>query len=219
MALTRDELLDTAGVTYTNAAEPGIGGRIAPAGFDEQWRLAGLERTTSLQTKITQQQNAKGEQHNLTQILQDAQAVRRGELIELKQAVRTADTISPPAEGSYYTRLNLKGATPRGHASLVAFARTVYSAILEQPDLLQAISGLGYTQEQIEALLQGIAGLETLNARQEKAKGDYQALTQEVKALEKALWADLSALKKVIKALFSGEEESQVLATLQLTRL
>jgi len=219
MKLARDELLQVGTTAYGNIVELGIGGELAPAGYPEERRLAGLQLVAGIQDKLLRRQNAQGEQYNITQTLNLALADGRQEMIGFKEIVRTADAIAPPAEGSYYTQLGLKGKTPTSLAGLATLARTVYSAVLDMEDLLPAISGFGYTQERVNQLLQSIDDLEELNGRQEKAKADSQALTGEIQVLEEALWDDLGLLKRIVRALYSGEREEQVLDALQLGRV
>lgn len=213
MSLNRAELLQVAHVAYHNIIQTGIGPKLAEANYDEDRRLASLQRATALQTKWEAQQVAKGLQLALTQRITESVAVCRQEFIAFKQAVRTVDRL---AGTDFYTRLNLKGNSPQSQSSLVAIARMVYNTVLANADMLQALSGLGYTQIRLGELLQGLADLEALDCQQEKAKGDYQGLTQEVLALEKAVRDDLAVLKAVVKTVFTGEEERQVLESLRL---
>jgi len=215
MSLTRAELLEVANVAYHNIVTTGIGQALAEADYTEERRLAGLQRAAALQAKRTEQQDAKGRQFVLTRQVKDALTACRSEMTALKQAVRTADRL---AGSDLYTRLNLAGQTPRNYSGFVAFAKAVYEAIQADSGMLQALGGLGYTPTRLAELVQGIADLEALNRQQEMAKGDYQRLTQELQALEKAVRDDLMTLKAVVKTVFSGEAESQVLESLRLGR-
>ncbi len=213
MSLNRAELLQVAHVAYHNIVETGIGPELAAAGYDEERRQVALQQLAALQAKWEAQQTAKGQQLALTQRILESVAARRQEFNALKQAVRTADRL---AGSDFYTRLNLKGNSPQSHGSIVAAARMVYNTILANADMLQALGGMGYTQIRLGELLQGVADLEALDCQQEKAKGDYQRLTQEVQVLEKAVRDDLAVLKAVVKTVFVGEAERQVLDSLRL---
>jgi hypothetical protein len=50
-----------------------------------------------------------------------------------------------------------------------------------------------------------------------KAKGDYQRLTDEVVALEKAVYDDLMTLKSIVRTAFPGETADSVLESLRLS--
>jgi hypothetical protein len=142
MTLTRAELLEVADVAYRNIVETGIGQALADADYTEERRQAGLQRAAALQTKRTEQQDAKGQQLVLTRQVKEALAARRSEITALKQAARAADRL---AGSDLYTRLNLAGQTPQNYSSFVAFAKAVYEAIQADSSLLQALGGLGYT--------------------------------------------------------------------------
>jgi hypothetical protein len=137
----------------------------------------------------------------------------RKELTAFKQAVRAADRLTG---GDLYTRFNLKGQVPQSYSGFVTHAKTIYSIAQSDTDALQTLGGLGYTQARFDELLQALADLETINSQQEKAKGDYQRLTQEVEALEKAVYDDLMTLKAVVRTVFPGEAADSVLESLRL---
>ena len=128
--------------------------------------------------------------------------------------MRTAARRDPGA--NLYTRLNLKGRTPASYTHFCPRAQTVYQAILDDAEILQAMSQVGYDQERVTTLLQNIADLEELNRRQEEAKGNTQQLTQEAETLEKVVRADLRTLKAVVKLAFTGKAQQQVLESLRL---
>jgi hypothetical protein len=216
VTLKRTELLQIADVAYHNIVEIGIGPALAAASYNEARRLASLQRAAALQAKWEEQQAARGRQLALTKQVLAALAARRREMIALKQAVRAADYLT---SSDLYTRLNLKGSLNKGYSGFVAVAQAVYGALLADDAMLQAIAGLGYTRARVVELLQGIADLEALNRQQEKAKGDYRRLTQEVQALAEAVWDDLRALKAVVKTLFAGEAAQQVMTSLQLKKV
>ncbi len=213
MSLTRAELLEVAHVAYHNIVETGIGPALAAAGYTEERRQAGLQQAAALQAKWEEQQTAKGQQRALTQQIQETVTARRQEFSALRRAVRTTDRLTG---SDFYTRLNLKGNFPQTYSAIVAIAKMIYNAVLANQDMRQALGGLGYTQTRLAELLQGVADLEELNRQQEKTKGDYQQLTQEVQVLEKAVQDDLTTLKAVVKTVFPGEAEGQVIESLRL---
>lgn len=216
MTLKRAELLEVADVAYHNIVETGIGPALAAAGYTEERRQAGLQQAAALQARWEEQQATKGKQLALTQQVLATLDARRRELIALKQAVRAADYLTG---GDLYTRLNLKGLLSKDYSGFVAMAQTVYGDLLADDAMLQVIAGLGYTRARLVELLQGISDLEALNRQQEKAKGDYRRLTQEVQALAEAVWDDLRALKAVVKTLFAGEAAQQVITSLRLEKV
>jgi hypothetical protein len=216
VTLKRAELLEVADVAYHNIVETGIGPALAAAGYTEERRQAGLQQAAALQARWEEQQATKGKQLALTQQVLATLDARRRELIALKQAVRAADYLTG---GDLYTRLNLKGLLSKDYSGFVAMAQTVYGDLLADDAMLQVIAGLGYTRARLVELLQGISDLEALNRQQEKAKGDYRRLTQEVQALAEAVWDDLRALKAVVKTLFAGEAAQQVITSLRLEKV
>ncbi len=214
MSLSRSELLEVADVAYRNIVETGIGQALADAGYTEERRLAALQQVAALQVKREEQQAARGQRQAFTQQLQEALEARRGELTAFRQAVRAADRLG---SAKLYTRLNLKGSPPRSYGGFVAQAKTIYYIVQNDSDMLQAVSSLGYTSVRLGELLQALADLEALNRQQEKAKGDYLRLTQEVEALEKTIQDDLTTLKAIIRVVFVGETAEGVLESLRLS--
>jgi len=213
MSFSRSELLEVADVAYRNIVLLGIGEALANAGYPDERRLAYLQRVATLQTKREEQQAARGRRQALTQQLQETLEARRKELTAFKQAVRAADRLNGT---NLYTRLNLKGSPPRTYSGFVAQAKTIYYIVRNDSDMLQALSSFGYTSARLDELLQALADLEALNREQEKAKGDYLRLTQEVEALEKEIRDDLMTLKAIIRVVFPGETAEGVLESLRL---
>jgi hypothetical protein len=216
VTLKRAELLEVADVAYHNVVETGIGPALAAAGYTEERRQAGLQQAAALQAGWEELHAARGRQFALTQQVLTALTARRRELIALKQAVRAADYLTG---SDLYTRLNLKGHVAKSYSGFVAVAQTVYGALLADDAMLQAIAGFGYTRARVAGLVQGISDLEALNRQQEKAKGDYRRLTQEVQALVEVVWDDLRALKAVVKTLFADEAAQQVITSLRLKKI
>lgn len=214
MTFSRAELLEVANVAYRNIVEIGIGPALAAANFTEERRLADIQQAAALQFKREEQQAARGQRQLITQQVTEALEVCRKDLVAFKQAVRTADRLTG---GGLYTRLGLKGQIPRSYSGFVAYARTIYNVVQTDSDAMLTLEGLGYSQVRFNELLQSLVDLEMLNCDQEKAKGDYQRLTDEVLALEKAVYDELMTLKSIVRTVFPGEAADSVLESLRLS--
>lgn len=88
----------------------------------------------------------------------------------------------------------------RTQAALLDRARTLYDAALQTPDLLAALTTVGYSKTRLESERAEVAALEQADATQEGAKADAKASTASQSSALEALNDWLARLRGVARA-------------------
>lgn len=120
------------------------------------------------------QKVAYGRQFEATQTMETAWKEAKAAYMRTLKVARVAFDGNAKAKAS----LVLNGSRKQNFAGWLEQATALYQNLLNEADLLAAISSFGYDEVKITAEAAAAANVETLNLTQERAKGDAQAATQ-----------------------------------------